>query len=165
MGKLKYLILHCTASAEGKELTKEDILRMHTAPKHLGGRGWRRPGYADMIYLDGSLYNILPYDTDDKVDSWEITNGAKGLNGMSRHVVYVGGMDIAAKKAKDTRTKEQTNTLETYVKFTVLRHPNIEVLGHCDAPGVNKACPCFDVAKWLEEIGIPEKNIYRSNVK
>lgn len=162
MGKLRYLIIHCTASPEGRELTKDDIIRMHTSPRHLGGRGWRRPGYADMVYLDGSLVNIIPFDQDDQVDPWEVTNGAKGLNGIARHIVYVGGCDQAGKKAKDTRTKEQTQSLETYVKFTVLRHPGIEVLGHYDAPGAHKDCPSFNVAKWLEEIGVPEKNIFRN---
>lgn len=162
MGNLRFLIIHCTASPEGQELTKDDIIRMHTNPKHLGGRGWNRPGYADMVYLDGSLVNIIPFNQDDHVDPWEISNGAKGLNGISRHVVYVGGVDKTGKKAKDTRTKEQTGSLETYVKFTLLRHPDIEILGHHDAPGANKDCPSFDVDKWLKEIGVPEKNIYKA---
>ncbi len=55
MGKLNYLVIHCTASPEGAALTKDDIIRMHTNPKHLGGRGWNRPGYSDIVYLDGEL--------------------------------------------------------------------------------------------------------------
>ena len=29
-----------------------------------------------------------------------------------------------------------------------------EIVGHRDLPGVTKACPSFDVRKWLREIGI-----------
>ena len=32
--------------------------------------------------------------------------------------------------------------------------PQIKIVGHRDLPGVNKACPSFDVAKWLKSIGI-----------
>lgn len=162
MGKLNYIVIHCTATPEGREVTKEDIIRWHTSPKHKGGRGWRRPGYSDMIYLDGSLVNIIPFNQDDVVDPWEISNGARGINGVSRHVVYAGGLEKAGKKAKDTRTKEQLYTLEAYVRFMLLRHPDIQILGHNQAPGANKACPSFDVPKWLKSLGIPEKNIYKS---
>jgi hypothetical protein len=34
-------------------------------------------------------------------------------------------------------------TQETESKF-----PGIEVIGHCDLPGVTKACPVFDVRYW-----------------
>jgi len=164
MGKLNYLVIHCTATPEGREVTKDDIIRWHTSPKHQGGRGWRRPGYSDIVYLDGSLVNILPFDQDDVVDAWEISNGAKGINGISRHVVYAGGVDKTGKKAKDTRTNEQKTTLETYIKFMLLRHPHIQILGHNQAPGANKACPSFDVPKWLKAIGIADKHIYTQRV-
>lgn len=159
--QLRNLVIHCSATPEDQEITKDDIFRMHTSPKHLGGRGWNRVGYSDMIYLDGSLHNLVPYNMDDVVDLWEISNGAKGINGFSRHVMYVGGMDKNGKKPKDTRTSEQIAALDTYVKFTILRHPGIQVLGHYQAPGANKACPSFDVPSWLREIGIPEINIYQ----
>ena len=161
MGKLTYLVIHCTATPEGRQVTKEDIIRWHTSPKHKGGRGWNRPGYSDVVYLNGSLKNILQFNQDDIVDMWEISNGARGVNGISRHVVYTGGMDKSGKKAKDTRTDAQKQTLETYVKFTLLRHPNIQILGHNQVPNANKACPSFDVSAWLKSIGIADKNIYK----
>lgn len=159
--KLNYLVIHCTATPEGREVTKEDIIKWHTSPVHLGGRGWNRPGYADMIYLNGDLVNLIPFNTDDFVDQWEISNGVVGLNGNARHIVYAGGMDKENKSQKDTRTKEQLATLETYVKYTIKRHPKILVLGHNEAPNSHgKACPSFDVGGWLRSIGIAEANIY-----
>jgi N-acetylmuramoyl-L-alanine amidase len=164
--KLNYLVIHCTATPEGRNVSKEDIIRWHTNPVHLGGRGWNRPGYADMIYLNGDLVNIIPYNTDDFVDQWEISNGVVGLNGNARHIVYAGGMDAENKKPKDTRTKEQMNTLEVYVKFMIKRHPKIVVLGQKEAPNANgKACPSFNVGEWLRSIGVPVANIYNKTVE
>ena len=162
--KLKYLVIHCTATPEGREVTREDILHWHTSPKRKGGRGWKRPGYSDMIYLDGRLVNLLPFDQDHEVDPWEITNGVRGINGISRHVVYVGGVDAKSRSPKDTRTKAQKKVLEIYIKYMLLRHPNIHVLGHYEAPNANKACPSFDVPNWLQEIEIPRKNIFNQTL-
>lgn len=161
MSKINYFVIHCTATPLGKHFTKDDIIRWHTTPVHLGGRGWNRPGYSDIIYLDGQLVNIIPYNTDDTVDLWEISNGATGINGISRHCVYVGGMDAENKKPMDTRTEAQRKTLEVLVKYNVLRYPHIQVMGHYQAPNANgKACPSFEVPEWLREIGIDEKNIF-----
>lgn len=159
--KLNYLVIHCTATPEGRQVSKDDIIRWHTNPVHLGGRGWTRPGYADMVYLNGDLVNLIPFNTDDFVDQWEISNGVVGLNGNARHIVYAGGMDKENKSPKDTRTKEQLTTLEVYVKYTIKRHPKILVLGHNEAPNAHgKACPSFNVGEWLRSIGVAETNIY-----
>jgi hypothetical protein len=50
--KLTYLVIHCTATPEGRDVTKEDIIRWHTAPKSKGGRGWSIVGYSRMINLN-----------------------------------------------------------------------------------------------------------------
>ena len=164
--KLNYLVIHCTATPEGRQVTKDDIIRWHTNPVHLGGRGWNRPGDADIVELDGDVVSIIPFNTDDFVDQWEISNGVVGLNGNSRHIVYAGGMDKENKSPKDTRTKEQLATLEVYVKYTIKRHPKILVLGHNEAPNAHgKACPSFNVGEWLSSIGVAESNIYHKPVE
>src|SRR5688500_3165990 len=96
MATLKYLVIHCTATPEGMKVTPDDIRFWHTAPPPKG-RGWKQVGYSDMIMLDGSLVNLVPYDEDNEVDKWEITNGVAGINSYSRHVVYVGGTDRQGK--------------------------------------------------------------------
>jgi N-acetylmuramoyl-L-alanine amidase len=160
--QLLHLVIHCTATPEGKAFSKEDIIRWHTSPVEKGGRGWKHPGYADVIYLDGQLINIVPYDENNIVDPWEVTNGAPGLNGNSRHVVYVGGMDKENKHPKDTRTLAQRITLEGYVRKIIRLHPSIQILGHNQAPGANgRACPSFDVPEWLRSFGVAEENIYK----
>jgi len=155
---LTYLVIHCTATPEGRDVTSDEIRRWHTSPPPKG-RGWKQVGYADMIHLDGRVENLVPYNNDDIVDVWEITNGASGINSISRHVVYVGGVDANdVKKARDTRTWLQELAMIKYVKETIARHPNIKVAGHNQF--AKKACPSFDVPKWLSAIGIPKKNIY-----
>lgn len=158
MSKLKYLVIHCLATPEGREITRQDLEQWH-----LKERGWSRLGYSDLIHIDGRLENLIEFDQDDNVDSWEISNGAKGYNGIARHVAYVGGAS-SKKEAwmkhyppKDTRTEAQNYTLEQYVRFTILRHPNIKVIGHNEIS--NKSCPSFDVKLWLRSICIDEKNI------
>lgn len=158
MSKLEYLIIHCTATPEGREVSKEDIIRWHTAPKSKGGRGWSQVGYSELIHLDGTIEELVPYNDDDIVDSWEVTNGALGMNFKSRHIVYVGGCDKNM-KPKDTRTQAQKDALEMYVKAHTTLHPNWKIAGHNHF--ARKACPSFDVEKWLESIYVQEKNIYR----
>ena len=38
MGKLKYLVLHCTATPEGREVTADEIRRWHPLPGGAGSR-------------------------------------------------------------------------------------------------------------------------------
>lgn len=154
--KIKYLVIHCTATPEGKEITSNDIRRMHLSPPPIG-RGWKQVGYTDMIHLNGVVERLIPNNEDDNVDVWEISNGAKGINSVSRHIVYVGGMSKDMKLPKDTRTPNQYKSLASYVIDFVKKHPHIKVAGHYMF--ANKACPSFDVRKFCYEIGIPAKNI------
>ena len=149
--ELKYLVIHCTATAEGREVTSSEIRHWHTDPVSKGGRGWRQVGYTHMIHLDGTVERLVKNNEDARVDSWEITNGAKGYNSVSRHVVYVGGCDKRL-KPKDTRTAAQKAALKAYVLDFHRRFPKVKIIGHCELAA--KACPSFDVKKWLKEIGI-----------
>lgn len=179
--KLAYLIIHCTATPEGRMVYPSDIREWHLGPReedgmlvYMGnlfasdadlpvevrgkrGRGWRQVGYRDMIMPNGAVHNLVPYDNDEVVDGWEITNGVAGLNAVSAHVVYVGGMDKAGRKPKDTRTAAQRESLALYVKRMIAQYPDIKIAGHNHF--ANKACPSFDVPSWLRSIGTPEKNI------
>lgn len=157
MSKLTYLCIHCTATQEGKELTTGDIVKMHTSPPPKG-RGWKQVGYSDMIHLSGVVSNLVPYNEDDIVQPREITNGALGINGLTRHVVYVGGLDHDL-KPKDTRTNGQLLALRNYVFHVLSAHPNIKILGHNQVAA--KACPSFDVPTWLKAIGVNDLNIYK----
>ena len=56
------------------------------------------------------------------------------------------------KTPKDTRTASQKKALEKYVKDFHRRFPDVRIVGHNELAA--KACPSFDVQKWLKEIGI-----------
>ena len=154
MGKLLRLVLHCTATPEGREVTSNEIRAWHTNPVSRGGRGWKQVGYTDMIHLDGRVERLVDNNEDNVVDNWEITNGAKGHNSTSRHVVYVGGVARDGKTPRDTRTPGQLKAMEHYVKDFHRRFPDVRIVGHNELAA--KACPSFDVQKWLLSIGIKQ---------
>lgn len=149
--KLKYLVIHCTATPEGREVSSDEIRRWHTAPLNKGGRGWKQVGYTDMIHLDGRVERLVANNEDANVDPWEITNGAAGYNRVSRHVVYVGGV-TRQNIPRGTRTAAQREALKRYVLDFHKKHPDVEIVGHNQLAA--KACPSFDVPKWLKEIGL-----------
>ncbi len=154
MARMKYLVLHCTATPEGREVTSGEIRHWHTDPVSKGGRGWKQVGYTDLIHLDGTVERLVQNNEDAEVDPWEVTNGAAGYNSVSRHVVYAGGLAKDGKTAKDTRTAAQLKAMTAYVREFHERFPQIKIVGHRDLPGVKKACPGFDVKAWLADIGI-----------
>lgn len=124
------------------------------------GRGWSRTGYSDIIEHDGRLTNIRDWNQDSMVNEWEMTFGILGsilLNNNARHICYLGGMSADMKQIKDTRNRSQLYTMESYIRFMLLRNPNIVIAGHDQVQP--KACPCFDVPNYLRSLGIPEYNI------
>ena len=151
MAKLKYLVIHCTATPEGR-----GIIGGHPEVAHFA----REPGRPRLE--TGGLYRPVPpagrverlvnNNEDAQVDPWEVTNGAKGYNSVSRHIVYAGGVAKDGKTPKDTRTGCQKKALEKYVKDFHRRFPDVRIVGHNELAA--KACPSFDVQKWLKEIGI-----------
>lgn len=138
----KQIIVHCTASKEGQNLTVEAVHNSHLR------NGWSGIGYHYLIGLDGTIYAGREDDT--------IGAHAAPQNSDSIGIVYVGGLD-ANKKPKDTRTEAQKESLIELIKFLLERYPTIsEIKGHRDiSPDKNgdgiiqpkewiKACPCFD---------------------
>ena len=119
MAKLKYLVIHCTAPPEGRkpgfvdccsempegrEVSSADIRKWHTSPVSQGGRGWKQVGYTDLFHLQGGVERLVNNNEDAQVDPWEVTNGAKGYNSVSRHIVYAGGV---AKEGHPHRLSEK----------------------------------------------------------
>lgn len=154
MAELKYLVIHCTATPEGREVSSDDIRAWHTGPVSKGGRGWKQVGYTDMFHLDGKTERLVRNNEDVVVDPWEITNGANGYNSISRHIVYVGGVAADGRTAKDTRTSQQLKAMEVYVKDFHRLFPKVKIIGHNEIAA--KDCPSFDVQAWLNSIGIKQ---------
>lgn len=154
------LFLHCAATPEGRPNTAADIVAVHTLPVEKGGRGWSRPGYSDIIELDGKLVNIRDWNQDNALNEWETTFGVHGsilMNVNARHVCYIGGMTKDMKAVKDTRTAEQLDTMRVYIEFALKRNPNLIIAGHNQVQ--QKGCPSFNVPNYLRSIGVAEYNI------
>lgn len=152
MKKIERLVIHCTATPPGREVTGEEIRAWHTAPVESGGRGWRQVGYTDLIHLDGTIERLVANNEDSNVDPWEITNGAKGYNTTSCHIAYVGGVASDGHTPCDTRTPQQRAAMERYVRDFRSRFPQVAVVGHNELAA--KACPSFDVPAWLNSCGL-----------
>jgi len=131
------LIIHCTATPEGKDYTVADIKRCHTLPVSKGGRGWSDIGYHYVIYRDGSVHEGRNVNV----------NGAHctGHNSHSIGIAYVGGMDAQNKQPKDTRTEAQKAALLCLLLDLRKLYPRASIRGHRDFAA--KACPSFDATK------------------
>ena len=139
MRNITEIVIHCSATPEGREVTVKEIDRWHRE------RGFAKIGYHYVIHLDGSV----------SVGRKEEEAGAhvSGHNANSIGVCYVGGVDANnVNAARDTRTPAQKVAMEKLVKELVAKYPKARVLGHRDFPGVAKACPCFDAIKWWADV-------------
>ena len=162
MPRYKYLIIHCTATKEGFEVTPEMIKEWHMGKN---GRGWSRVGYSDLITLDGKLHNLHFADNanpfDDELENGEMTWGVRGINKESKHICYVGGLD-SKNKAKNTLNESQAASLNIYVHHEILRHPDVLIAGHNQFSP--KDCPSFFVPDLLADcFDIPKKNLFKQN--
>ena len=149
--KIEYLIIHCTATTPYREVTKEDIEKWH-----LIDNDWTRLGYSDLINLKGELITLTDWNQNGIIENHEMTWGAKGINAISMHVVYAGGLN-ENHEPEDTRTGAQFEAMLTYINFVILRWPWIKIAGHNKFS--NKACPSFDVSSWLKDMGVSDINI------
>lgn len=125
------IIVHCSATAEGKDFTVADIKRWHLA------RGFSDIGYHYVIYRDGSVNK----GRSDSVVGAHCT----GHNTHSIGVCYIGGCMTDGKTPKDTRTTAQKEALIKILKELKAKYPTAKIYGHRDF--ANKACPSFDATK------------------
>lgn len=124
------IIVHCTATKEGNEVSVGTIRKWHIE------RGFSEIGYHYVVDQNGIPH--LGRDVD--------LVGAHCTNHNSRSigVCYVGGLDKDG-KAKDTRTMYQKDGLLILITRLKQLYPYAVVHSHCDY--ANKACPCFDATK------------------
>lgn len=146
--KINMLIVHCSASREGKEVTSESISKMHQDRKF---SSYKDPntgklmyvGYHYLIHLDGSIEVCRP----ENIRGYHVTN----YNANSIGICYIGGVtDDAKLTPKDTRTDEQKAALLKLLKELKTRFPGATIHGHNEFAA--KACPCFDAKKEYENL-------------
>ena len=142
MRKISKIIIHCSATPEGKDFTVQQIRQWHTTPKPKGN-GWRDIGYHFVIYRDGSVHPGRPVE--------QIGAHTSGHNANSIGVCYIGGCAPDGKTPKDTRTPAQRAALIRLVAELLRQYPAATVHGHNEFAA--KACPSFNVQKEPEICG------------
>lgn len=128
MRPIEKVIIHCSATPEGRHHDVHDIRRWHKA------RGWSDCGYHYVILLDGTIQQGRPLQ--------RAGAHTKGFNSKSIGVCYIGGVD-ASMKPKDTRTLEQKEALKTLLNSLKMLYGRFTVHGHNEFSA--KACPSFNV--------------------
>ena len=131
MRNINKIIVHCSATPEGKDFSVADIRRWHLQ------RGFADIGYHFVIYRDGSVNIGRPLQK----------SGAhcSGHNKNSIGVCYIGGVATDGKTPKDTRTSAQKDSLVRLITELRQQFPNASVHGHREF--ANKACPCFNASE------------------
>ena len=128
MRTITEIIVHCSATPEGRPHTVGDIRAWHKQ------RGFKDIGYHYVVYLDGSIHAGR--------SEAEIGAHCTGHNRNSIGVCYVGGMTRDMKAAKDTRTEAQKKALLQLLKQLKRKYPGAKIYGHRNFAA--KSCPSFD---------------------
>ena len=128
---IKELIVHCSATPEGKDYSVDTIRQWHLQ------RGFSDIGYHYVVYRDGSIH----IGRDESIIGAHCT----GHNTSSIGICYIGGCASDGKTPKDTRTEAQKNSLLKLLGELKKKYPKAVIHSHKDY--ANKACPSFDATK------------------
>lgn len=149
MERVDTLIIHCSATPEGRDVRAKDIDAMHRQ------KGWAMIGYHYVVCLDGTVEEGRPEYMEGAHCSNPDSEGVS-YNKHSLGICYIGGVDKNG-RAKDTRTEAQKRALRELVERLCRKYNILEVLGHRDtSPDRDgdgqvepwewtKQCPSFDV--------------------
>jgi len=132
--QVEYLVIHCSATPPDMDIGRKEIDRWHRK------KGWLMVGYHWIIRRNGDL--------EAGRDEGEPGAHAYGYNSRSIGICMVGGLDGEG-SPQDNFTPEQWVTLLDLMTRLEAIYPLAHIVGHRDLPNVNKACPCFDVSKWV----------------
>jgi len=126
--RIDRIIVHCSATAAGKDFTVEQIRAWHKA------RGFADIGYHFVVYRNGEIHTGR---------NLSIAGAhCKGQNSHSVGVCYIGGLASDGRTPADTRTPEQRAALLRLLRELKSRYPHASIHGHREYAA--KACPCFD---------------------
>ena len=133
---IKELIVHCSATPEGKDYSVDTIRQWHLQ------RGFSDIGYHYVIYRDGSIH----IGRDESIIGAHCT----GHNTNSIGVCYIGGCASDGKTPKDTRTLQQKESLLSLLKTLKVKYPNAKIYPHYKFAA--KACPSFNAEEEYKNI-------------
>ena len=130
------IIVHCTATPEGRDYPLDTIRQWHKE------RGFSDIGYHYIIHTDGK-----------QEDGRDVNiAGAHCVyhNTHSIGVCYIGGLAADGKTPKDTRTDKQRIALKKLLCALRMMYPKAQIHGHRDFAA--KACPSFDATREYKNI-------------
>lgn len=127
------LIIHCSASKPDMDIGVKEITQWHMK------RGFTTIGYHYVIRRDGTVETGKDID---KIGA-HVLNYNKGSTG----ICMVGGIDDSG-NPESNFTKPQWDQLKRVVMAFKVEYPKGTVHGHNEF--AQKACPSFDVQKWLK---------------
>lgn len=128
MRSISEIIVHCSATPEGKDYTVEQIAQWHRQ------RGFSMIGYNYVVYRDGTCHTGRPLNM--------VGAHCKGHNAHSIGICYIGGVAKDGRTPKDTRTEAQRKALARLLRVLHAQFPMATLHGHREF--ANKACPSFD---------------------
>lgn len=128
MFDIKYLIIASIQSTKNKLELDDKIKTL--------------PGSWDIIYPDGTLSSI----------SNKSTNETFCRDSFTR-LAYI---KTVKDSEKDNRTYLQVDSMEVYIKYHILKNPNLYI---ADANNFSEMEMGFDMDNIVEELGVSRKNI------
>ena len=134
MRKINSIIIHCSATPEGKDFTVQDIDRWHRQ------RGWKGIGYHYVVRKDGSIERGRPH--------WTIGAHAVGENSHTVGVHVCGNFEIG--QPTDKQIEALAMLLGTICHDYQLPIDSDHVVGHRDLMAT--ACPGENLYNILQTV-------------
>lgn len=129
----KHVIIHCAATKPSMDVGVREIRQWHKE------RGFLDVGYHFIIRRNGTI--------EDGRDVNQVGAHTVGQNETSVGVCLVGGVDDKLQPQANF-TPQQMATLRKLLGELKVKFPESVVKGHRDFAA--KACPSFDVKRWLD---------------
>ena len=145
MRRITEIIVHCSATPEGRDYDARDIDLWHRQ------RGFLKIGYHYVVKLDGTIQEGRKLS--------DVGAHCSGHNANSIGVCYIGGLKSSSGSSSssgsklvpaDTRTDAQKFALLKLLQSLKVLYPKARIYAHRDF--ANKACPCFDATAEYSEL-------------
>ena len=137
MRTVTLIIVHCSATPDGKSLPAEACRLDHIRHRHFSDIG-----YHFYVTRDGDIHRGRPIE---KVGAHCLQHNAHSVG-----VCYEGGLDAHSLPC-DTRTPAQRGSLLALLRELKRQFPRALIVGHRDL-NPRKSCPCFDAAREYAEV-------------
>ena len=128
MFNIKYLVIASVQATKNKSELIEKINSL--------------PGNWDIINLDGTLTSIRNKPNNESISS--------------KNIIRLAYIKTIKDSHKDNRTYLQVDSMETYIKYHILKNPSLYV---ADSNNFSEMEMGFDINNIVQELGVSKKNI------